>query len=235
MMVIGRCGRSTRMLKQQALLVAGLLVVAAAAFAGLGAAQTVVVTTTTTTTAINGSTSGAANQTSTVAPNTTTVDNTNATTANATTISTSTTTPVHVSTTTPTTKETTNGPPVLFTTSFNQTVSYWFLPPALPGLALNFVGYRYVGVSMFVVGAAVSGGAFYTFSPQIFPNTPFCCGDKGSLAGHIIVSLFVGLLGGLIALYVFRLGLFFIGMSFGLARYACECAVNLNSGACMFS
>lgn len=50
----------------------------------------------------------------------------------------------------------------------------------------------------------------------MFPNTAFCCGESpGTELGHIVVSCGVGLVGGLVALFVLKIGLFAIGASLG--------------------
>lgn len=49
-------------------------------------------------------------------------------------------------------------------------------------------------------------------SPKMFPNTAFCCGENGTELGHIVVSCGVGFVGGLITLFVMKLGLFAIGV-----------------------
>lgn len=113
--------------------------------------------------------------------------------------------------TTSTTSSHSSGNPI-----FNASGSEWPLVGAIPGLALTFAGYRFLGTTIFLVGAAVGGTLFYSFSPHIFVHTPFCCGDKGSLAGHIIVSVIVAIFCGLLARYLLRVGLFLIGMCFGL-------------------
>ena len=53
-------------------------------------------------------------------------------------------------------------------------------------------------------------GAFYTFSPQIFVHTPWCCGDNGTSAGHIVVSLIVG-----------EFALLFSGLVPSLSHFVC--------------
>lgn len=85
------------------------------------------------------------------------------------------------------------------------------------------------------MGATLGGALFYVVSPQLFPDTPFCCGHKGSLAGHIVVSIIVGaysclfavtphfhhltaLVAGLIARYILRVGIFLVGCCLGLVR-----------------
>eukprot|EP00055_Hartaetosiga_balthica_P013118 m.65947 g.65947 ORF g.65947 m.65947 type:complete len:350 (-) comp8173_c2_seq1:529-1578(-) len=100
--------------------------------------------------------------------------------------------------------------------SFNSTISPYFLPPALPGLFLCFVGYRYIEITLFLVGAIFSGAVFFEFSPQMFPHSSFCCGDRGSLAGKIVCSCIVAILAGLIFKEVYSLGLFIVGVAMGL-------------------
>lgn len=56
---------------------------------------------------------------------------------------------------------------------------------------------------------------FYVISPKLFPNSAFCCGDNGTELGHIAVSCGVGLVGGLLTLFVMKIGLFAIGACLG--------------------
>eukprot|EP00049_Salpingoeca_infusionum_P008930 m.148402 g.148402 ORF g.148402 m.148402 type:complete len:291 (-) comp14177_c2_seq3:553-1425(-) len=94
-------------------------------------------------------------------------------------------------------------------------VSIWFIPPAIPGLVLNFVGYRYIGSTVFGVGGVAAAGAFYHFAPSIFNRTKFCCGANGTETGLIVVTTGVGIVGGLLARGLFQFGIFVIGMCLG--------------------
>eukprot|EP00045_Choanoeca_perplexa_P008180 m.74993 g.74993 ORF g.74993 m.74993 type:complete len:405 (+) comp14390_c0_seq2:1167-2381(+) len=100
--------------------------------------------------------------------------------------------------------------------AFNNTISEYYLAPALPGLILAVAGYRLIGVTLFLAGGVVAGGAWWIFSPQIFPDTSFCCGSKGTVLGHVLISILAGLVGGLLARWAWRVGIFHVGMCLGL-------------------
>lgn len=81
----------------------------------------------------------------------------------------------------------------IFSRRFNQHFLICLLLPSQPRSPFSIsAGYRFIGTTIFLVAATLGGALFYVVSPKIFPDTPFCCGHKGSLAGHIVVSLIVG-------------------------------------------
>eukprot|EP00730_Choanoeca_flexa_P015824 TRINITY_DN7351_c0_g1_i2.p1 TRINITY_DN7351_c0_g1~~TRINITY_DN7351_c0_g1_i2.p1 ORF type:complete len:423 (+),score=25.21 TRINITY_DN7351_c0_g1_i2:1-1269(+) len=112
----------------------------------------------------------------------------------------------------PTTHVPTTSSPLLF----NSTISPYYLAPALPGLLLSVVGYRVIGATLFLAGGVIAGGAWWVFSPKLFPDTSFCCGSHGTVLGHVVISIVAGIVGGLLARWAWRVGIFHIGMCFGL-------------------
>jgi len=79
-----------------------------------------------------------------------------------------------------------------------------------------FTARRYFKATLFLAGFGSLTYFFYVLSPKMFPNTAFCCGENGTELGHIVVSCGVGFVGGLITLFVMKLGLFAIGACLGV-------------------
>jgi len=98
----------------------------------------------------------------------------------------------------------------------NETESVYVLPGAVPGIALCFAGYRFIGTAIFLIATALGTALFFTAGPNLFPDTPFCCGHNGTWTGLIVVSLTVGLLMGLLARWLLRVGIFLVGATLGL-------------------
>jgi len=91
-----------------------------------------------------------------------------------------------------------------------------FAVVAIPALVFAFTAHRYIKIAFFLAGGGSLGYAFYVFSPMIFKKTAICCGANGTQLGHIGISAGVGLIGGLIALKILKLGVFLIGAAIGI-------------------
>eukprot|EP00050_Salpingoeca_kvevrii_P001522 m.171597 g.171597 ORF g.171597 m.171597 type:complete len:421 (-) comp10391_c0_seq1:117-1379(-) len=81
-------------------------------------------------------------------------------------------------------------------------------------LGLCFFGHRLLRLWLFLGGFASIAAAFYLFAPSIF-MTDACCGP-GTERTHILISLALGVAGGLIALWILNIGIFLTGSCIGL-------------------
>eukprot|EP00054_Salpingoeca_dolichothecata_P017033 m.101211 g.101211 ORF g.101211 m.101211 type:complete len:417 (+) comp22274_c0_seq1:252-1502(+) len=82
-------------------------------------------------------------------------------------------------------------------------------------LTLCIAGYRLIKIWLFLGGFISLAAAFYFLSPNVFQTT-FCCGENTEEA-HLLISAVCGLVGGVLALWILKIGVFLTGSCLGLA------------------
>eukprot|EP01147_Barroeca_monosierra_P004313 gene4313-6621_t len=82
-------------------------------------------------------------------------------------------------------------------------------------LVVVFAGYQFLRLWLFMGGFFAVAGTFFIFSPNVF-DLAICCG-AGTENARALVSVVLGLLAGLAALWILRAGIFLTGCCLGLA------------------
>ena len=121
--------------------------------------------------------------------------------------------PLTSNTTTTPPANTTSAPPGGGSGAYNIA----FVFAALPAVLVALTARRFLRQTLFLAGYGATAYVFYIFSPHVFTATPFCCNvhDKGTELGLVVSSLAFGIIGGVVALLVLKIGLFAIGGCLG--------------------
>eukprot|EP00730_Choanoeca_flexa_P003735 TRINITY_DN11492_c0_g1_i4.p1 TRINITY_DN11492_c0_g1~~TRINITY_DN11492_c0_g1_i4.p1 ORF type:complete len:415 (+),score=81.55 TRINITY_DN11492_c0_g1_i4:114-1358(+) len=85
----------------------------------------------------------------------------------------------------------------------------------IASVVLAIFGYRFIRVWLFLGGFISAAATFYIWSPSVI-DTSFCCG-KGTDANKVNISLMLGIIVGMVALWILKIGIFLTGASCGLA------------------
>lgn len=81
-------------------------------------------------------------------------------------------------------------------------------------LGLTLYGHQLIKLWLFLGGFVSVAAAFYIFAPSAF-ETDICCGP-GTEKAHVIISLCLGVVAGVVCLWILNIGIFLCGTCFGL-------------------
>lgn len=81
-------------------------------------------------------------------------------------------------------------------------------------LGLTMYGHQLIKLWLFLGGFVSVSIGFWVFAPSVF-DTDICCGD-GTERAHALISAALGVVAGIIALWILNFGIFLCGTCFGL-------------------